>query len=317
MVAIIMTSFMAFWKWGMNKKRNFEWEKRVRMGELLRREGELPPMKGIGEGAFVLGGGPPHSRTPLPKVELTMSPSTPQAAAESTSSPTESRVPGSDTKSSISADSMAILPAKTSGTGSTDTARRRRSAQELFLRTSGTPVARLPGISIYYTSAPTSHSHAPHTFAHFLHHFPALHSTCIFLHVRTAAQPHVPAHEKLALEASPLWDGVWRGVYRVGYMETPDFTAAEFTLYLFEKLGRQVDGLTHVLQYTALKARRERGEEGDRRGLRGWVRRIPETIRGWAIDTAWSGVDEVIGGVGKGWKVPVGEVVSVGAVAEV
>ena len=101
----------------------------------------------------------------------------------------------------------------------------------------------------------------------------------------------------------------------MGYMETPDFTAAEFTLYLFEKLGRQVDGLTHVLQYTALKARR--GEEERRKGVRGLSGKIREAIRGWAIDTAWSGVDEVIGGVGKGWKVPVGEVVSVGAVAEV
>ena len=315
MVAVIMTCFMAFWKWGMHKKRNFEWEKRVRLGELLRREGELPPMKGVGEGAFVLGGGPPRSK--LPQIDIATTSTSSQAGAET--SPTDSRVPGSDAKSSISADSMAILPTKTSTSGgSTESARRRggRSPQELFLRDSGTPVARLPGISIYYTSAPTSHSHAPHTFAHFLHHFPALHSTCIFLHVRTAAQPHVPAHEKLVLEASPLWDGVWRGVYRVGYMETPDFTAAEFTLYLFEKLGRQVDGLTHVLQYTALKARREEGQ-GGRRGIRGWVKRIPETIRGWAIDTAWSGVDEVIGGVGKGWKVPVGEVVSVGAVAEV
>jgi K+ transporter len=213
---------------------------------------------------------------------------------------------------------MAILPAKTSNSDSTDSTRRRttRSGQQLFLRATDTPIARLPGISIYYTSAPTSHSHAPHTFAHFLNHFPALHSTVIFLHVRTAAQPHVPAAEKLALEASPIWDGVWRGVYRVGYMETPDFTAAEFTLYLFEKMGRQVDGLTHVLQYTALKARMDPAKVGAR-GFRGWVKRIPGAVRGWAIDTVWSGVDEVIGGVGKGWKVPVGEVVSVGAVAEV
>ena len=105
-------------------------------------------------------------------------------------------------------------------------------------------------------------------------------------------------------------------MYRVGYMETPDFTAAEFTLYLFEKLGRQVDELTHVLQYTALKARRDE-DHGGKKGIRRWVRKIPEAIRVWLIDTAWSGVDEVIGGVGKGWKVPVGEVVSVGAVAEV
>ena len=297
----------------MQKKRNFEWDRRVRLGELLRREGELPPSKGVGEGAFVLGSGP--TRSNAPKVEIATTSTSSQPDAE-TSPPAESRVPGSDTKSSISADSMAIIPVKTSHSGgSTDSTRRRTPAKELFLRATGTPVARLPGISIYYTSAPTSHSHAPHTFAHFLHHFPALHSTCIFLHVRTAAQPHVPAHEKLALEPSPLWDGVWRGVYRVGYMETPDFTAAEFTLYLFEKLGRQVDGLTHVLQYTALKARKEPLQ--GKLSVRGWVSRLPESIRGWAIDTVWSGVDEVIGGVGKGWKVPVGEIVSVGAVAEV
>ena len=93
-------------------------------------------------------------------------------------------------------------------------------------------------------------------------------------------------------------------------METPDFTAAEFTLQLFEKLERQVENLTHVLQHTTLNARREGGDSS-------WIKRIPKRIRGWAIDIVWSGIDDVIGGVGKGWKVPVGEVVGVGAVAEV
>ena len=96
-------------------------------------------------------------------------------------------------------------------------------------------------------------------------------------------------------------------------METPDFTAAEFTLNLFNRLGRQVEGLTHVLQYTVLKARRERETRVDS----SWVKKIPERVRGWAIDVVWSGIDEVIGGPGKGWKVPVGDIVSVSAIAEV
>ena len=112
------------------------------------------------------------------------------------------------------------------------------------------------------------------------------------------------------LEASPLWDGVWRGVYRVGYMETPNFAAAEFTNQIFETLGRRVEGLTHVLQYTALKSRKL---EEDRK----WYAKAGDWVRSWLIDVFWSGIDEVIGGVGKGWEVPVGEVVSVGAVAEV
>jgi len=294
-----MTCFMAFWRWGMSKKRSYEWDRRVRLGELLRREGELPTLKGV-EGAFLLGSNRPTTQQKQPNPATTTDASSPKDILSPVSA-----------KSSTSADSMAILPTKTSN--SSESVQRRRHGQQLFLRAKDTPIFRLPGISIYYTNAPTSHSHAPHTFAHFLHHFPALHSTCIFLHVRTAAQPHVPVHEKLMLEASPLWDGVWRGVYRVGYMETPDFTAAEFTLNLFEKLGRQVEGLTHVLQYTALKARRKREKNGDS----SWIKRIPERVRGWAIDVIWSGVDEVIGGVGKGWKIPVGEVVSVGAVAEV
>ena len=299
-VGVVMTCFMAFWRWGMSKKRNYEWDRRVRLGELLRREGDLPALKGA-EGAFHLGGKPPEQQT-----------ENSEKSAMGTSGKLPSSIgPPVSGKSSTSADSMAILPDKTSNYTS-ESIKRRRQGQELFLRATNTPISRLPGISIYYTNAPTSHSHAPHTFRHFLEHFPALHSTCIFLHVRTAAQPHVPASEKLMLEASPIWDGVWRGVYRVGYIETPDFTAAEFTLNLFDKLGRQVEGLTHVLQYTALKARREREASGD-----SWIRRIPERIRGWAIDVVWSGIDEVIGGVGKGWKVPVGEVLSVGALAEV
>ena len=178
-------------------------------------------------------------------------------ALESVTSPTfASERPGS-VKSSASTDSMAIIPAQLSGSSSSEFRRR-----QLFLRATDTPVACLPGISIYYTTAPTSHSHAPCTFRHFVEHFPALHSTCIFLHVRTAAQPHVANSEKLALEASPMWDGVWRGVYRVGYMETPDFTTAEFTSSIFEKLGKPVEPLTHVLQRTALKARNTEGDQG-------------------------------------------------------
>jgi hypothetical protein len=114
------------------------------------------------------------------------------------------------------------------------------------------------------------------------------------------------------MEPLPHWDGVWRGSYRVGYMETPDFTAAEFTLGVFEGLGRKAEGMTHVLQYTSLKA--AKGQERD--GVT-WWKRIPETVRAFLIDTIWNGIDEAIDGVGKGWRIPVDEVVSVGAVAEV
>jgi len=288
-----MTSFMSFWRWGMAKKRNYEWDNRVRLGQLLRRDGDIQGKhtEGNVEGAFILGG----EKRPM---DLSLA---------STSEPAQSVVPTLE-KTSSSADSMAIGPIKVSNSSESTGIRRR--TQQLYLRSTDVPIARLPGISIYYTTAPTSHSHAPHTFAHFLSHFPALHSTCIFLHVRTAAQPHVRPAEKLVLEGSPLWDGVWRGVYRVGYMETPDFASAEFTNQIFETLGRRVEGLTHVLQYTALNSRKP---EGPRR----WYKRAGDWIRRWGIDVLWSGVDEVIGGVGKGWKVPVGEVVSVGAVAEV
>ena len=292
----------------MSKKRTYEWENRVRLGELLRREGDLPAFRVPGEGAFLLG-----SNRPVTSEENAVIAAIEKNTAEKNT--TEKRngpVPPS-AKSSTSRDSMAIGPVRASN-GSTDSStRRRRQAQELYLRATDTPVVRLPGISIFYTGAPTSHSRAPHTFVHFLNHFPAIHATCIFLHVRTAAQPHVPHSERLMLEASPVWDGVWRGVYRIGYMEVPDFTAAEFTLGIFEKLGRQVEGLTHVLQYTTLQAKRELEEQKDVH----WIRKLPERIRAFAINTAWTGVDELIGGVGKGWKVPVGEIVSVGSVAEV
>ena len=296
-VAVVMTSFMAFWRWGMTKKRAYELDRRVRLRELLRREGEIPTEKGT-EGAFLLGS---ENRPPLEKSDIPDSLTSP-------TSPAAGQIPSTSSRLSTSANSMSILP--TEMASSSESTMRRR---QLFLRATDKPIARLPGVSIYYTNAPTSNSHAPCTFRHFLEHFPTLHSTCIFLHVRTAAQPHVPDPEKLLLEASPLWDGVWRGVYRVGYMETPDFTTAEFTLSLFEMLGRPVESLTHVLQYTALKARKENRS----RGILPWIKDIPAQIRGWSIDVIWSGIDEAIGGVGKGWKVPVGEIVSVGALAEV
>lgn len=99
----------------------------------------------------------------------------------------------------------------------------------------------------------------------------------------------------------------------MGYMETPDFTTTEFNSQLFDRLGMPSESLTHVLQYTTLKARRVKEASGEK----SLIKRIPEMIRGYAIDVIWSGIDEVIGGIGKGWKVPVGDVVSVGAVAEV
>jgi K+ transporter len=300
-VAVIMTTFMSFWRWGMVKKRDFEWENRVRLGELLRREGDLPTFRVPGEGAFILG-----SNRPTPPKEKAITTTVENVNSEKPEDNTPA-IPSDN--SSISRDSMAIHPVKTSEDSSKS---RRRHSQQLYLRASDTPVYRIPGISIFYTGAPTSGARAPHTFAHFLDHFPAMHSTCIFLHVRTAAQPHVTPNQRLMLEPSPVWEGVWRGVYRIGYMEIPDFTASEFTLTICEKLGMDVERLTHVLQNTQLRGRREKEKLEVH-----WIKKVPERIRAWLIDTAWSGVDEVIGGVGKGWKVPVGEVLSVGSVAEV
>jgi K+ potassium transporter C-terminal domain len=284
-----MASFMMFWRWGMAKKRSYEWDHRVRLSQLLRRDGELPH----GEGAFILG-----ERPPIPT----------QDSVEKPVTTTNEKEPNIDTTRNSSEDSMAIHSVHDSSTNGAML----RKVKGLYLRSSGIEIARLPGISIYYTLAPTSSAHAPHTFQHFLQHFPALHSTCIFLHVRTAAQPHVSHSERLLLEPSPLWDGVWRGVYRVGYMELPDFADARFTVSLFDKLGRQPQGVTHVMQWTTLRAKKEKEAQGAKR----W-RRIPESLRAWVINVLWGGIDDALSGVAHGWKVPVGDVVSVGAVAEV
>lgn len=74
-----------------------------------------------------------------------------------------------------------------------------------------------------------------------------------------------------------------------------------------------MEPLTHVLQRTALKARTSK----ETKGVLAWIKGVPARIRGWAIDVVWTGIDEVIGGVGKGWNIPVEDVVSVGAVAKV
>jgi K+ potassium transporter len=272
----------------MAKKRAYELDRRVRLRELLRRDGEVSLSK-ESEGAFILGDGNRFVREKVGVMEC--------------AAPSEQL--GSTTTSD---DSIAIISAPLS-----DSPISGLQGPQLFLYATDKPVARLPGISIYYTSAPMSHSYAPCTFRQFLEHFPALHSTCIFLHVRTAAQPHVADSEKLVLETSPMWDGIWHGVYRVGYMETPDFVTENFTLSMFQKLGRPVEPLTHVLQRTALMGRKPK----ETKGIWSWIKKIPARIRGWSIDVVWNGVDEAIGGVGKGWNVPVQDVVSVGAVAEV
>lgn len=63
----------------------------------------------------------------------------------------------------------------------------------------------------------------------------------------------------------------------------------EFTLYLFEKFDRQVEGLTYALWYAALKARKE-NPRGDSR-----IKKISERVKALAIDVVWSDFDEVIG----------------------
>ena len=143
----------------MSKKRNYEWDRRVRLGELLRREGELPSSQRCGRNFSPRRTTPGPANGELRKVQTTenfLRPPDPPVSA----------------KSSTSSDSMAILPAKTSNSTS-ESVKRRRQGQELFLRATDTPISRLPGISIYYTNAPTSHSHAPHTFSPFSRAFPS------------------------------------------------------------------------------------------------------------------------------------------------
>src|SRR5271170_1583328 len=96
MVAIIMTCFMSFWRWGMAKKRAYEWANRVRLGELLRREGDLPSLRVPGEGAFLLG----SNRPVTPKEKAVIA-----AIESSTSEKSDVLVPPS-AKSSTSRDSM-------------------------------------------------------------------------------------------------------------------------------------------------------------------------------------------------------------------
>lgn len=289
MVAVVMTFFMSFWRWGMTKKRAYELDRRIRLQDLLRQESLVSDSK-KSEAAFVLSDGNSFSKAGAPEYVTSTNPLIER--------------PGS----SKSIDSMAINLVRSSSSPASGLRRR-----QLLLREFDIPVARLPGISIYYTSAAMSRSHAPCTFRHLLEHFPALHSTCIFLHVRTAAQPHVEGAETLGLEPSPVWDGVWHGVYRVGYMETPDFTTEEFVSAIFAKLGIPTAPLTHVLQRTTLQAKKPK----EIKSFRAWIKTIPARIRAWSIEVVWTGIDEAIGGVGKGWNVPVEDVVSVGSVAKV
>ena len=63
--------------------------------------------------------------------------------------------------------SMGILPVKNFHFRFLNSANHGGNAQHHFLRATDTPISRLPEISIYYPIAPTTHSHALHTFVHF------------------------------------------------------------------------------------------------------------------------------------------------------
>jgi K+ potassium transporter len=175
------------------------------------------------------------------------------------------------------------------------------SLKTLYLKNSKVPIGRLPGIGIFYSTTSPRHFRAPYAFSHFLTHFPALHSTCVFLHVQTVAQPRVPM-SKLLLKRLP-WEGFWHGLYTVGYMETPDFETHNFQASLIQQLGcTQRQEITFISQYTALQGKRLEELEGA-----GWftlIMRGCSIARAWFIDVLWTGIDEAVGNRERFWAIP-------------
>ena len=180
--------------------------------------------------------------------------------------------------------------------------RAREVDSDLRLRSSDTPIIRLQGISIFYTTAPMRSSSIPHSMAHFLLQFPTLHTHSILLQVRITSRPHVAPEERFILFNTPLKiPGVHRAILQVGYMDHVVIDD-EMEMKLREQLGAR-GNIVHIVEQIRVVAK-----HCDSR-IMYWLRRI-------VINSFWAPVDESLR-LGTGWTMPLDRSITVASVAQI
>ncbi|KAI3432754.1 hypothetical protein D9Q98_004295 [Chlorella vulgaris] len=136
--------------------------------------------------------------------------------------------------------------ARTSVTSTTSSskvsgARALQDGNRLRLVDSGVPVARVPGLGIYYTELLRG---VPPVLERYMSLLPAIHSVVIFLTVRMVPVPRVLPSERLLIRRLHL-PGFYHAVSRYGYMEEADHGPA-FVAGLVQEIYEYLHPMTHL-----------------------------------------------------------------------
>ncbi|KAG2497281.1 hypothetical protein HYH03_004865 [Edaphochlamys debaryana] len=107
------------------------------------------------------------------------------------------------------------------------------------------PLARQPGIGLYYSETPVG---LPHVLIHFLRNVQSMHDVSIFVTVRIMSMPHVQPSERIVARCLPDIPNFYQALVRYGYRDTVEHGAAFVT--------RLVDAVVGAL-------RREGGRDAD------------------------------------------------------
>jgi KUP system potassium uptake protein len=123
------------------------------------------------------------------------------------------------------------------------------------------PPLRVPGTAVFLTGTPDG---TPPALVHNLAHNKVLHQQVVLLTVVTEEVPHVPANERIHVEA--LQDGFFRVTARYGFMQDPD---------VLEVLaGCRAHGLVLQLAATTFFLGRETLTASDRPGMAVWREKL-------------------------------------------
>jgi KUP system potassium uptake protein len=130
---------------------------------------------------------------------------------------------------------------------------RARPLDEFIATVAAVRPVRVPGTAVFMTAQPTG---TPPALAHNVQYNKVLHEHVVVLTVTTAQKPHVPADERVSVEALP--HDLFNVRVQYGFMEDPDVPAA---LLQAREQGLQIDedDLTYFLGRETIIVTRRKG----------------------------------------------------------
>ena len=133
----------------------------------------------------------------------------------------------------------------------------RDSAQELF----SSPVQRVPGLALYYTSIPNLPAKVPASFAKFLQHFPVMQEAFVFIHIRVSKVPRIAEEERLSLRPYANHPSFFKAIARFGFMDIVKIdeqfeqnVALQVQAYLPDLAAEKLLPITHIVAQPLFRA---------------------------------------------------------------